>query len=325
MISTPSLDSSCLFAVIMMIALTTVAGTNKVADMQLNFWREKLPSIQVPETVAASMSPLTEEEANTFSKIIKDGNLQFHATQFCKSANLLCRQPVDLVAPILSWSRSGPVRLLKETSGMFFSLKKLRERGQITLPELYSPWKSFLPRNLSELLPFSKKALPDILSSFGIPEKSNMALDMNMTLSASEAKLPKEEIGKCTTSIEGMIEFVLSNFGTSHGVDLISHPGPTADIGKKAVLRNVIERQSDPSHQPPLACHRMVYPYGVFYCHSFSHTMTFTIEMEVLENNGNFYNVTAVCHPHGQGQSEESTNCHLVVGDTLLWLTKENR
>jgi hypothetical protein len=250
-----------------MIALPTVAGTNKVADMQLNFWREKLPSIQIPETVAASLSPLTEKEANTFSKIIKDGNMQFYATHFCKSANLLCRQPVYLVAPILSWSRSnGPTRMSNETDDIFFSLKKLREKGEITLPELYSPWKSFLPRNLSELIPFSTEALSDVLSSFGIQEESNMALDMNMTLIASEAKLPNEEIGKCTTSIEGMIEFVLSNFGTSHSVELVSHPAPKTDIGKKARIRNIVERLSATSNQPPLACHRLVYPYGVFYC-----------------------------------------------------------
>lgn len=66
-------------AVIMMqvIALIpTVTGTNKVADMQLNFWREKLHSVHVPQAVAASMSPLTEEEVNTFAKIIKEGNLK---------------------------------------------------------------------------------------------------------------------------------------------------------------------------------------------------------------------------------------------------------
>ena len=42
------------------------------------------------------MSPITREELNTFVKIIKDGNLRFHATQFCNSANLLCSQSVNL-------------------------------------------------------------------------------------------------------------------------------------------------------------------------------------------------------------------------------------
>ncbi|RQN10776.1 hypothetical protein EHZ12_16505, partial [Clostridium perfringens] len=119
------------------------------------------------------------------------------------------------------------------------------------------PWTSFLPHNISELFPFSKKTLPNVPSSFGIPEKSNMVLDMNMTLSGSEAKLPDEEIGKSTTSIERMIEFMLSYFGTSHGVELISHHAPTTYIGKE-MLRNVIERQSRPLHMVrPCPC-----PYG---------------------------------------------------------------
>ena len=76
------------------IALPTVTGTDKVADMQLNLWREKFPTIEVPESVAASLSPLTEKEANRFAKIIKDGNLQSYASQFCTFSNsvhaLLC-------------------------------------------------------------------------------------------------------------------------------------------------------------------------------------------------------------------------------------------
>jgi len=56
-----------LFGVMIMMQLT--AGTNNVAEMQLNFWREKLPSVQVPDSVAASMSPLTQEEVNMFAKI----------------------------------------------------------------------------------------------------------------------------------------------------------------------------------------------------------------------------------------------------------------
>ena len=63
------------------IALPKVSGTDEVAEMQLNFWRKKLPSVQVPETVTASMSPLTQEEVNTFSKIMKDGNLRLLAFQ----------------------------------------------------------------------------------------------------------------------------------------------------------------------------------------------------------------------------------------------------
>ena len=70
---------SVMILIMGIIALPRVAGKNEVAEMQLNFWRKKLPSVQVPETVTTSMSPLTQEEANTFSKNMKDGNLRLLA------------------------------------------------------------------------------------------------------------------------------------------------------------------------------------------------------------------------------------------------------
>jgi len=306
-----------LFGVVILmeaIALPTVTGRNEVAEMQLNFWKEKLPTVQIPETVAASTSPLTQEEVNTFAKIIKDGNLRFHAIQFCNSANLLCDESVKLMNHQITKCPGG------EISNIFFSAEELREGGKITLPDLYSPWKAFLPRNLSQMIRFSTGALSNVLSSFGISERSNMAMNMNMTLSGCESKPQQGEIKLCSPSIQGMIEFVLSNLGSSDNVELVFHPAFKADSGKKARMSKVVERLSN---RPPLACHRFVYPYGMFYCHSFSGTSTFTMELEVLENNGNIYNATALCHPNTNRHSKESPYCHLFVGDSLLWLTKE--
>lgn len=323
MISIMSSLFSGLFGVMILmevIALSAVAGRNEVAEMQLNFWKEKLPTIQVPEKVAASTSPLTQEEVNTFAKIIKDGNLRYHADQFCTSANLLCDESVSLM--------SGPItvfvndfKLSDDINHIFFSSKELREGGQITLPELYSPWKAFLPSNLSQMIPFAAVALSDVLSSFGISEKSNMAMNMNMTLFACEAKVEQGEVKSCSTSIKGMIEFVLSNLGSSDNIELVFHPAYTSDSGKKARVTKVVERKSAHSKRPPLACHRFVYPYGVFYCHSINGTLAYTLELEVLESKGNMYSATALCHPNSQ--TKESLYCHLFAGDSLLWLNKE--
>jgi len=322
--TTPTLFLGLFGVVILMeaIALPTVTDRNEVAEMQLNFWKEKLPTVQIPETVAASTSPLTQEEVNTFAKIIKDGNLRFHAIQFCNSANLLCDESVHLMkTPITVFAQDGFQR--DEISNIFFSAEELREGGKITLPDLYSPWKAFLPRNLSQMIRFFTGALSNVLSSFGISERSNMAMNMNMTLRACESKPQQGEIKMCTTSIQGMIEFVLSNLGSSDNVELVFHPAFKADSGKKARMSKVVERLSGHSNRPPLACHRFVYPYGMFYCHSISGTSTFTMELEVLENNGNIYNATALCHPNTNRHSKESPYCHLFVGDSLLWLTKE--
>lgn len=297
-----------------------VGGTNKVAEMQLKLWREKFPSIQVPKRVAASISPLTQGEVNTFAKIIKGGDLHSHATQFCNSANLLCSQPVyqtqARLSVFLDSNFESEVR-----SDIFFSAKELREGGQITLPDLYSPWKAFLPRNLSQLIPFASTALSDVVSSFGISWTSNMTKNINNTLIACEEKPALGEVKMCSTSIEDMTEFVLSNLGSSDNIELVSHPALTGDSGKKARVTKVVQRLSGPSNRPPLSCHRLVYPYGVYYCHSINGTLTFTLELEVLEKNGNMYNTTALCHPNARIKG--TVYCHLILGDSLLWITKD--
>lgn len=305
------------------IALPVVAEMqlNEVAEMQLNFWKEKLPSVQVPETVAGSTSPLTQEEVNTFANIIKDGSLRFHAIKFCNSANLLCYESVDLIPTPVTLFRAPSE--LNDINNIFFPSKELREGGQITLPHISSPWKAFLPHKLSQMIPFATVALSDVLSSFGISERSNMAINMNMTLISCEDKPQKGEVKACTTSIKGMVEFVLSNLGSSSdNIELVFHPAYTADYGKKARVTKVIERQSGLSKRPPVACHRFVYPYGVFFCHSINGTLTYTLGLEVLESNGNMYNATALCHPNRQSK-ESVYNCHLFAGDSLLWLTKD--
>lgn len=303
-----------------LIPLPTVAGTNEVAEMQLNFWRENLPSIQVPEAIAASVSPLTQEEVNTFVKIIKGGNLRSHATQFCNSANLLCFQSVYVTPTVRSGFGTDNFELDKK-SDIFFSAEELREGGQIPLPDLYIPSKAFLPRNLSQLIPFATAALSDVVSSFSISWTSNMTKNMNNTLIACEEPNKHGEKKKCSPSIEGMIEFVVSNLGSSDNLELVFHPSFTADAGKKARVSKVVERLSGPSNRPPLSCHRFVYPYGVFYCHYINGTSAFTMELEVLEKSGNVYNATALCHPIVQRKG--SVYCHLIFGDTLLWLTKD--
>ena len=123
---------------------------------------------------------------------------------------------------------------LDDTNNIFFSPEQLMEGGQIILPDLASSWKAFLLRNLSQVIPFTTVALSEILSSSDISETSNMAMNMNMSLNACEAKPQEGEIKTCTTSIEGMIEFVLSNLGSSsHNIELVFHPPRTVDAGRK--------------------------------------------------------------------------------------------
>jgi hypothetical protein len=120
-----------------------------------------------------------------------------------------------------------------------------------------------------------------------------------------------------------MIYFILSDMGSSYGVEIFFHPAPTSpNSGKKERVRKVVEKLYVPSSRPPLAYHHLVYPLGVFYFQSINGTLNFMMEIEVLENHGNIYNGTTLCHP--DRERKESTYFHLVLGEIILCIIKEN-
>eukprot|EP01018_Ginkgo_biloba_P028287 Gb_00399 [translate_table: standard] len=319
-------------AVTLLLAVTAIfleivgggAGTStRIADLQLQWWREKLPDIQVPQEVQIRMSPLTEGEVHIWRKIMNESDLRLNATEFCSSANLQC----DQYGNILSGSTFAyglPNNRYEPETHMFIAAKELKEGGVITLPDLHSPinWKAFLPRDVAEMIPFSSATLPQVLAMFRIDRNSNMSHNMMSTLKTCESRLEEGEVRQCSTSIEGMVEFALGA-NRSHSLELVSHPS-TVGSGKKARITKMVRREYVVS-KPPVACHSLVFPYGVFYCHSFKGTNTIEMELQVLENdkhNANkVINGTAVCHYFSNGMGKEAV-CHLIYGGTLLWLPK---
>eukprot|EP01018_Ginkgo_biloba_P028314 Gb_06614 [translate_table: standard] len=301
---------------------TAGAGTVRIADVQMQWWNEKLPHIQIPRSLQARMSPLTQRQVQKFTRIIRDPNLQLNATEFCQSAGLMCQQRVQL---LMGGVTSFACKHCETEARLhiFFPAKELKEGGEITLPDLHSPipWKSFLPRNLAEMLPFSIPKFPEILRLFDIGEGSNMSLNMMNTLNVCEGRAQEGEVGKCSSSIENMIEFVLSSLGSD--VELLFHP-TTVGSGMKAKVRKVVGREYVRG-KPAVACHNFVFPYGVYYCHSIKGTRAFAMELEVLhgKNKMGTYNGTALCHHFSNGTAQEIVNCHLIYGQTLLWLPKK--
>eukprot|EP01018_Ginkgo_biloba_P028290 Gb_00403 [translate_table: standard] len=302
------------------------AGTStRIADLQLQWWREKLPDIQVPQEVQIRMSPLTQGEVQSLRKIMNESNLRLNATEFCSSANLQCDQYGNILSR-LTFAYGSQNHRDEPEKHMFIDPKELKEGGVITLPDLHSPisWKAFLPRDVAEMIPFSSATLPQVLAMFHIDRNSNMSHNMMSTLKACESRLEEGEERQCSTSIEGMVEFVLGA-NRSHSLELVSHPS-TVGSGKKARITKMVRREYVVS-KPPVACHSLVFPYGVFYCHSFKGTNTIEMELQVLvndQNNANkVINGTAVCHYFSNGMGKEAV-CHLIYGSTLLWLPKRN-
>ncbi|GKU93487.1 hypothetical protein SLEP1_g7079 [Rubroshorea leprosula] len=117
----------------------------------------------------------------------------------------------------------------------------------------------------------STKELPDILDEFGVNPNSTQAESLNDTLTICKSAPLRTERKLCVTSLEGMVKFVVSILG--HHVRLYSSQIQDSSIlelkvqSKEFVASNVV------------ACHKLVYPYSLYLCHSFSRTKTYRVPL----------------------------------------------
>ncbi|GLJ09903.1 hypothetical protein SUGI_0117990 [Cryptomeria japonica] len=139
----------------------------------------------------------------------------FDAHQFYHSAGLICREGVSFPPKARSSFGKPSAEVSEVEEHVFFDKKELRESGEIVLLDL-SPSNyliSFLPNDLAEMMPpFSLANVSQILN---LLSESNLSRNMVGTMEEGEVK-------RCSTSIEGMVEFVVSVLGSD--VDLLSDP-----------------------------------------------------------------------------------------------------
>ncbi|KAH9306301.1 hypothetical protein KI387_010705, partial [Taxus chinensis] len=298
--------------------LDKIAAVNStVAALQRQRWREKLPGVEIPQRLAARLSPLSLPQLQSFTTMLKNKDAaSFSAEEFCSSANLLCRQDMAYKAAVGS-QYSCSIHCRKgdavENMHMFLDKNELRESGEITLPDLRSTitWKSFLPRELAELMPSVSTAnLSHVLTLLNIRPESNVSRNMASSLELCEASREEGEVKSCITSVEDMVEFVLSVSGSE--VELLTDPS-TVGSGQTVKVRKSSRRENLKGSKLRVACHSFVYPYGLFYCHSFPGSDVFGLELEAVENEKRVIrNATAICHYFPNAGPGNDAACHLV-------------
>ncbi|GLJ09885.1 hypothetical protein SUGI_0117760 [Cryptomeria japonica] len=302
-------------------AITLVGGaSSNVAELQRERWRERLPEVPIPQTLLARLSPLSLTQMH---KMIDATS--FDANEFCHSAGLICREDVDFPTNSGGSSFANANAEIEEVKeNVFFDKKELRESGEMILPDL-NPCKNlgaFLPRELAQMMPpFLPTAnVSQILNLLGISSESNMSRIMESTLELCEEKGEEGEVKRCSTSVEGMVEFVASLFGSD--VDLLTDTSVVGS-GQRVKVTKVSKRKNIVGGKPPVTCHIFAFPYGVSYCHSIKGSEVFDLQLEVVQGNEKVRrNATAVCHYFSDGAGGNQASCHPVFGEMLLWMPR---
>ncbi|KAF8017821.1 hypothetical protein BT93_H2888 [Corymbia citriodora subsp. variegata] len=311
----------------------------------VRYWNKQITNnLPMPPVLYFKASPLTAASAAIFAQLIAKGDMSNHLRSFCVEAELLCflnssngiaATGTDaLVYNTYTGTKTDDKNANRGTElGMFFRESMLKSGNVIPMPHLWDsmPRRSFLPRSISSKLPFSTSKLAELKQIFHFDENSTMEKIMARTLGLCEDAKIQGETKRCVASIEDMIDFATSILG--HDIMVRSTEG--TEGSKQEVLIGLIDRIEDAEVSKPIvACHQGLFPFMVYYCHSFQNTRVYEADILDLKSRTKINRAVAICHMDtsawnstheafialgsGPGQIEV---CHWIFGSGLVWTT----
>ncbi|GLJ15348.1 hypothetical protein SUGI_0251680 [Cryptomeria japonica] len=336
---------------------------NQGDESALSVWEDKLHGLNMAFQLAHLMSPLNHEETLILADDTAAKGLQAIAEEnsLCKRAGLLCeksqisqldpcegdpykkRKLLDLVqdgfdggCPHTVPTNDVDGRQLHST---FFRVKEIITVGEkLLFPDLHDNGVnenvSFLPHEIAQNIPFQSQQVMGLVEAFHIPSTGSELLikQMASTLEVCEAPPSSIETKMCVISIESMAECVSSVIG-GHNVGLVEGVVPTTKL-TNCVVTVKGAKVVAPSSTKHVACHSMVFPFRVYYCHYVKSTNMYLVALKD-EKSGVEQSVVAECHMDTKPYPAKSLAllelklkpgegefCHWVLSDTLLLVEK---
>ncbi|EHA8589580.1 BURP domain-containing protein 6 [Cocos nucifera] len=174
---------------------------------------------------------------------------------------------VVLISDVLANEKNAATesQVQEDPAALFFLEKDLRVGAKMTLD--FTPTTSsatFLPRKVTDSIPFSSANLVAILSRLSIDPNSKKAQDMKNTLQECEKPAIDGQTKRCATSLESMVEFSTSSLGTRN----VRALSTTVEKGSTPKQQYTITSVQKVAGQTLVACHAERYAYAVFLCHT---------------------------------------------------------
>lgn len=227
---------------------------------------------------------------------------------------------------------SSHMNHMKSSEIVFFKMEDLKI-GK-TMPIFFprtDPSKSpqLLRKEKADKIPFSLQQLPNILQYFSFSQDSPQARSMKYTLEQCENKPLEGETKICATSFKSMHDFTHAVLGEKIEVLYTSH------LNKSNTLVQNYKILEDPEAieaSNMVACHKMAYPYAVFYCH-YQESENRIYKVSLVGENGERVDAISVCHLDTSQWSsahpsfrvlgiEPGTSpvCHFFRADNYVWI-----
>ncbi|GLT82132.1 hypothetical protein SLE2022_005420 [Rubroshorea leprosula] len=288
------------------------------------YWKSVFPNTPMPKSLQDLLGPVNK---NHFVKlkddIDKDANRKYKqgyqqppSTEF-ESADLEDSRNHD-------W-KSGSH--LTSSASIFFFESDLHPGRLMKLLEFTRTENeaTFLPRAVANSMPFSSNKFSDILKLFSMEPKSAGSKLMKQNIEDCERESIEGEDKYCATSLESLIDLSVSRLGKK------IHVLSTEVENKTKVEKFTIGKGMKNMGEKDIVCHKLRYPYAVFFCHSIDKTDVY--EVPLIGSDGTKVKAIAVCHKDTSTWNPRHLAfqvlkvkpgsvpiCHFLAKETIAWI-----
>nr|XP_043622323.1 BURP domain-containing protein 17-like [Erigeron canadensis] len=229
------------------------------------YWKSVLPNTPIPKAVSELLNIGTRVDKTSYIVGEQDGKHTTTDSHF----NLDSEGALLILEKDMYQGHAMNIQFITETTSLSSS--------------------TFLPRKVANTIPFSSKNLPELYSRFSIKPGSIKSESLEKTINLCEKKGISNTY--CATCLEDMVDFTTSKLGkkvTAISTEVI-HPNKfqkyTIDSSRKVATNKFV------------VCHKLSYPYAVFYCHKTMNTRVYLVSL--VGEDGTKAKGLAICHDNG--------------------------
>lgn len=202
---------------------------------------------------------------------------------------------------------------------------------------------TFIPRRIADEMPFSLQKLHQVFAKLAgepDPDRPDQQNIIRKTIQrCEELRIQGKESQSCLTSLESIINFITTRLGTDFQAISTEVKHGETQLGQNYTVENGVKKLQGSKF---VACHKLNYPYAVFYCHAFEADEAYAVRVPLKGSNGEEEVVAVgVCHVRPKLEWEKYMVrvptrmaavksgrvplCHFLAGDSIVvWNNKKS-
>ncbi|KAL4348655.1 hypothetical protein GQ457_17G002960 [Hibiscus cannabinus] len=153
---------------------------------------------------------------------------------------------------------------------------------------------NFYPKEMTQRIPFSSSAVPQLLQFFSFAPDSKQALGMRQTLALCEQESKPGEIRGCVASVESLVDFARHVLGSDADVEILR--SSLVSTSTPLIQNYTVLDFNEIATGNIVPCHNQPYPYPVYHCHYQLGIDNKVFKVLLRGDNGELVDSVFFCH-----------------------------